>query len=279
MTANARTKRSPDTTSGPEGVRVELLVKERSGHTQLYQAGFFNGALFARSKRMLPMWDPIEVRVLAGLTCPSFMVKGRVAFLINDSVAEQLGRTPGFGIQVDWVQPGFTTFFSTLGGHEEQRPSRAIDFTMEPKSAAPDEPINRRRFRRFDLHLPVELPLVGDDLLRTSDACVGGVLVETPDPHPVGTQFQMRIHHNVRPYWIHLRGEVVRVDEAVGELPVRMAVRFVDLIHRDRPGFEGFLRSNVDETEPEHDPRDQPYERTAVMNGSQLLHQMLESRC
>ena len=90
----------------------------------------------------------------------------------------------------------------------------------------------QRRYRRFDLHLPVRVGFSVDGTLQevgtiTKNVSVGGLLLETVDPIPLRTSVSLKVDlrsSSGRPISLAAEGRVVRVELSASDLPYAIAV-------------------------------------------------------
>lgn len=109
---------------------------------------------------------------------------------------------------------------------------------------------SRRQFFRRKLRVEIDHFDLEDvyQMHFSRDLSRGGVFIETDDPLPLGSRFQM--HFEIPEHGeIETEGEVawmLRLQDSSADLPPGMGVRFVDLSEKDGEVIDAFLRSEKD---------------------------------
>ncbi len=92
---------------------------------------------------------------------------------------------------------------------------------MHQRKGFPGHPLKDRKYRRFDLHFPVTLSLLGGEKARelsgiTQNVSVGGLLVNLGDEAPLHSRVSLKMSvtgpKSRRQILLHGEGQVVRVD-------------------------------------------------------------------
>ncbi len=152
-----------------------------------YAENLSAGGLFVRRAHELEPLSDVEVRLeLAGYG--SFSVKARVAHVLGEEMAKKMGRSPGAGLQLTKVPPGFD---DALRGYLE-RLGRRRDFLILAEDAACVEMLASAGFHTSlaRLALLVEQTLGASTVLavvttRTSTAAFRAALAASPKQVPV----------------------------------------------------------------------------------------------
>jgi len=207
-------------------------------------ASLCDEGVFVKIDEPLLVGTPVALRIEPPPPLAPFEAAGQVR-LIHHTKDEkaQIGMTIG----LNWVAPGNNWVASYLKERAVEAAggaNRPPHMTRASLRAAPTIE-ERRRFHRYPLHLKVVPPMMTGTVMHSIDVGMGGMQLWATESYPVGTQFTARIHHRKKDYWVALRCEVTRSAPKRELRPTRMAVKFVNLISRDRRGFDEFLRSSL----------------------------------
>jgi PilZ domain len=126
--------------------------------------------------------------------------------------------------------------------------SRVTIATMRQSKGFPGHSLKDRKYRRFDLHFPVTLSLLGGETARelsgvTQNVSVGGLLINLGDEAPLHSRVSVKMSvagpKSRRPVLLHGEGRVVRVDSLGPQAGFAIAVECSRCIREMRHHLPG----------------------------------------